>query len=313
QNDDVLEPDLDDLSNGNLNGWKSLQNLKFKNSSNFIISYLNINSIRNKFSDLQVLVEKTFDVITIAESKLDESFPSSDFNLQGYQFPPFRIDCTSNSGGLLTFVKSGIPTRHLTNFKLDPALHILPLEIRLRKDKLLVFNIYRPDRINIDLFFNTLSDAIHFYEVDYHNIIVIGDFNLDPTDPKVARFLELNDMSNVMKSKTCFKSERGTCIDLILTNSKNSIKNTGIVETGLSDYHRLIYAMLKLKYTKLPPTIIKYRKYKNFNEDLFLYELDYCVSRNNIENYDEFENIFNNILNRHVPLKTKYLRANNKP
>uniref|UniRef100_A0A7M5XKN3 Endonuclease/exonuclease/phosphatase domain-containing protein n=1 Tax=Clytia hemisphaerica TaxID=252671 RepID=A0A7M5XKN3_9CNID len=199
-----------------------VRKLKLKNPSNISISYLNINSIRNKFTDLQVLVEKTFDVITIAETELDESFPSADFNLQGYHFPPFRIDCNSNSGGLLTYVKSDIPARHLKSFKLDPSLHILPVELRLRKDKLLVFNIYRPDRINLDLFFHTLSDAIHFYEVDYNNIIVIGDFNLEPTDPKLVRFLELNDMANVMNSKICFKSINGTCIDLILTNSKKS-------------------------------------------------------------------------------------------
>ena len=131
----------------------------------------------------------------------------------------------------------------------------------IQATEIYVFNIYRPDRINLDLFFNTLSDAIHFYEVDYNNIIVIGDFNLEPTDPKLARFLELNDMSNVIKSKTCFKSDTGTCIDLILTNTKNSIKSSGTVETGLSDFHRLIYTMLKTKYTKLLPKIIKYRNY----------------------------------------------------
>ena len=294
-------------------GMVHVRKLKLKNPSNISISYLNINSIRNKFTDLQVFVEKTFDVITIAETKLDESFPSADFNLQGYHFPPFRIDCNSNSGGLLTYVKSDIPARHLKSFKLDPSLHILPVELRLRKDKLLIFNIYRPDRINLELFFNTLSDAIHFYEIDYNNIIVIGDFNLEPTDPKLARFLELNDMANVMNSKTCFKSINGTCIDLILTSSKKSIKNTGTVETGLSDFHRLIYTMLKTTYAKLSPKIVKYRDYKNFNQEQFLFELDFCISSNYIENYDQFENIFNNILNRHAPLKTKYLRANNKP
>ena len=66
----------------------------------------------------------------------------------------------------------------MTKFKLDPALHILPVELRLRKDKLLVFNIYRSDRIGIEIFFDTLSDAMHFYEVDYNNIIIIGDFNI---------------------------------------------------------------------------------------------------------------------------------------
>ena len=277
------------------------------------MSYLNINSIRNKFSDLQLFCDKIFDVFTIAETKIDSSYPSAKFKIQGYHFPPFRLDCTESSGGLLTYVKSDIPARQLTKFDLDPSLHILPIELRLRNSKLLVFNIYRPDRIKVDLFLSTLSDAIHFYEADYEHILVVGDFNLEPTDPKILPFLEWHDMTNVMKSKTCFKSANGTCIDLILTDSPKSVLNSGTVETGLSDFHRLIYFMLKTKYVKLPPRVIKYRDYKKFDANYFLYELDYCISTNMIMNYDEFENIFTNILNRHAPLKTKYLRANNKP
>ena len=292
---------------------KIVHDLKYRNPTNILLGYLNINSIRNKFSDLKVLIGKSFDFFTVAETKINDSFPNSKFKWQGYHFPPFRLDCKSNSGGLLTYVKSDIPARKLTAFKLDPALHILPVELRLRETKLLIFSIYRPDRINIDLFFNTLADAIHFYEISYDNIMVIGDFNLEPTDPKAVNFLELNDMSNVIKSKTCFKTKSGTCIDLIFTTSPKIVKKTGTVETGLSDFHKLIFSMLKTKYVKLPPKIIKYRDYKNFNEDQFLFELNVCLTNNIIENYSEFENIFTNIIDRHAPLKTKYLRANNKP
>lgn len=84
---------------------EDITKLKQKNPNNLLISYLNINSIRNKFSDLRSLIGNTFDIITIAESKLDDSFPSSQFYLPGFQFPPFRLDCTAHSGGLLTYIK----------------------------------------------------------------------------------------------------------------------------------------------------------------------------------------------------------------
>ena len=291
----------------------SVVKLKLRNPTNILLGYLNVNSIRYKFSDLQIFVGNTFDVFTIAESKLDESFPSADFKFEGFHFPPFRIDCTSNSGGLLTYVRNDIPVRQLSKFEIDPALHILPLELRLKSKKLLIFNIYRPDRINVDIFFNTLSEAIFHYEPDYDNIYVYGDFNLEPTDSKLVNFLEFCDFTNVMKSKTCFKTPKGTCIDLILANAPNTVKTSGTVVTGLSDFHCLIYFMLRVKYEKLPPKIIKYRDYKNFNEDKFLYELNTCIFNNALGNYNEFENIFTNILDRNAPLKTKYLRANNKP
>ena len=294
-----------------LNGIDSFKNLKLRYPFNILISYININSIRNKFCDLKVLISDTPDVMTIAETKLDESFTTSQFLLKGYQIP-FRHDCSSHSGGLLTFVRDGIPAK-LLDFKFDPSIQIIPIELNIRNKKWLIFNIYRPDRTDVNLFLRNLSDAIHFYEMSYDNIIAIGDFNLEPTDPKITNFLELIDMENVMKAKTCFKTTRGTCIDLILTNSKNSIQSTGIVETGLSDFHLLIYTMLKTKYMKLPAKKVKYRDYKYFNEEFFLYELNHCLTNNTLENYDQFENLFTNILQRHAPLKTKLVRANSKP
>lgn len=131
--------------NDDLNGMNTLHELKQRFPSNIQISYININSIRNKCSDLKLLIDNTFDKITIAETKLDESFPSSKFKLPGYQFPLFRHACTSNSGGLLTFVKEGIPAFKLSNFAFHPSIQVVPIELKLRKEKLLLFDICRPD------------------------------------------------------------------------------------------------------------------------------------------------------------------------
>jgi len=46
------------------------------------------------------------DVFAIAESKIDESFPTSQFQILGYK-TPFRLDNSGTSGGLLVYVKSG--------------------------------------------------------------------------------------------------------------------------------------------------------------------------------------------------------------
>ena len=74
----------------------------------------------------------------------------------------------------------------------------------------------------------------------YDNIIINGDFNLTPDSPVMSEFLELNSLYNHMKEKTCWKSKEGSTIDLILSNKKFSLMNTGVLETGLSDHHLLI-------------------------------------------------------------------------
>ena len=73
--------------------------------------------------------------------------------------------------------------------------------------------------------------------------------------------------------------------------------------------------VLKTFFQKKSPTLIKYRDYKHFDENLFRNEL-----RNELQNlnmieltYDQFKEKFMKILNQHAPIKSKLLRANNAP
>ena len=68
--------------------------------------------------------------------------------------------------------------------------------------------------------------------------------------------------------------------------------------------------MLKTQFVKLPPCRISYRKYSKFNADIFTDELSRDIT--NIYEYDNFEKVFTAVLDKHAPLKTKYVRANNK-
>ena len=47
--------------------------------------YLNINSIRNKVSDLDIIVDGNIEILCIVETKLDESFPNNKFAYQYHQ------------------------------------------------------------------------------------------------------------------------------------------------------------------------------------------------------------------------------------
>ena len=146
--------------------------------------------------------------------------------------------------------------------------------------------------------------------------LINSDFNQEPDTGEFSQFLNFHQLHNHMKEKTCWKSENGSCIDLILSNKKYSLMNTGTLETGLSDHYLLIYSMLKTKYDKLPPKIIKYRQWKHFNQDLFKFELSKSLQGNknaNLKDYITFEKSFETILEKHAPLKTKFLRGNNQP
>ena len=77
-----------------------LKTLKLTNVNRIIIGQLNINSLRNKYGPLHALIRGNVDILVITETKLDESFPNSQFALEGYQ-TPLRLDRNSEGGGIM--------------------------------------------------------------------------------------------------------------------------------------------------------------------------------------------------------------------
>ena len=54
-------------------------------------------------------------------------------------------------------------------------------------------------------------------------------------------FCEYYGLKKLIKVSTCHKNPQNpSCIDLILTNSPLSFQSSGVIETGLSDFHKII-------------------------------------------------------------------------
>ena len=83
--------------------------MKENSPNKIIVGHLNINSLRNKFEDLQSIINKNLDIILLSEIKLDDSFPSAQFMLKNFGIP-YRLDRHSNCGGLLLYVREDIPS-----------------------------------------------------------------------------------------------------------------------------------------------------------------------------------------------------------
>ena len=65
-----------------------------------------------------------------------------------------------------------------------------------------------------------------------------------------------------------------SCIDLFLTNRPKCFQSTMTMETGISDFHKMVITVLKFFYKKQKPKIIHYRNYKTFNANLFKEKLN---------------------------------------
>ena len=112
----------------------------------------------------------------------------------------------------------------------------------------------------------------------YENFIVMGDFKIDIRTKgreyeKFENFCSIFNLSNVIKSETCFSKNHKSTTDLFTTNKPNCFQHMYVTETGLSDFHKMIDTFFKAKITRLKPRNIYYRNYKNFDKSSFLLDL----------------------------------------
>ena len=131
--------------------------------------------------------------------------------------------------------------------------------------------------------------------------MVLGDFNLEPSDIALASLIQDHGLYNMIKHPTCFKSSKGRCIDLIFTNRKHSFMHSKSFETGFSDHHHMIYTILKTTYIKLPPKKVIYRNYKNWSQLQFEDEMRRKLTLSHPSVYRNLESIFVNALETNAP------------
>ena len=198
---------------------------------------MNINSVRNKFGFLCSEISQNLDILLSSETKLDSSFPTGQFLMNGFR-KPYRLDRCSNGGGLLLFIREDLPSRELTEYKIPDKIECVFVEINIRKKKWLLCCSYNPHKINISNHMHHLNKGLDVYLENYDNLLILGDLNSELEETCLNDFCNVNNLKSLNKKPTCFKNpENPSCIDLFLTNRQKSFQNTSTIETGISDFH----------------------------------------------------------------------------
>ena len=66
-------------------------------------------------------------------------------------------------------------------------------------------------------------------------------------------------VKNLIKDNTCFKNPlKPSCIDLIITNRSKNFQSSVAVETGLSDFHKIMLSVMKVIYKKQNSNIVTF-------------------------------------------------------
>ena len=290
-----------------------LNDIRANNRDRIIVGHLNVNHIEKKFEPLVSLVKDKLDIAFFSETKVDSSFPLSQFLIEGYT-SPFRRDRDQNGGGILLYVREDIPCKEIKFSNFPDDIECLIIEIKLRDKKYILIGGYCPHKDKAPYFLNHVGRALDKFLGNYDNILIMGDFNSTSNEQCMRDFCEIYNLENLIKEPTCFKStENPSSIDVILTNRKESFYNSRAIETGLSDFHKMTISVLKTFVKKKEPIKINYRCYKKF--DAMIFRTDLTNSLLNEENmtYEKFHEIFLRVLKLHAPTKQRTVRGNEQP
>ena len=113
-----------------------IQKQCIENPKNVLIDHLNVNSLRNKFDSIQLLIKEHIDICLLTETKLYNSFPNQQFHLNGYKL--FLKDRNKFGGGIAFYVNEIIPCKILNTHDLPDNIELLLLEISMKSRKCLV-------------------------------------------------------------------------------------------------------------------------------------------------------------------------------
>ena len=185
--------------------------------------------------------------------------------------------------------------------------------MNFRKVRWLVICSYNPHKNNISNHLENLSKVLNRNLSQYERFLCIGDFNSEITEFAMKNFCDIYHLKNLVNVPTCYKNPlKPSCIDLFLTNCSRSFKDTQVIETGLSDFHKMNITVLKMFFSKQKHETVFFRNNKKFDNSVFREALNRELLKYDLNNikYDTFQEIIVSLLNVYAPLKKKYLRSN---
>ena len=191
-------------------------------------------------------VTEYIDIIIISETKLDNTFPYALYHLKDFS-NPYRLDRNCHSGGILVYVRDDIPSNLV---KLDQNFDnfegfFIELELS-KKNKWLLSYSYNPNKGNIKQRLSNISKGLDELNSKYNNILIIGDLNSEMSEPSLDEFCQTYNLVSIVNKPTCFKNpENPSWIGLMLTNKQERFLKAKTIETGLSNFHKMVVSFLK--------------------------------------------------------------------
>ena len=186
--------------------------------------------------------------------------------------------------------------------------------------------IYRPPDSLVEMFDKT-DGLLCKFESENKESIIAGDMNCNlmkegDNDTKHIKHI-YNSLGNTQLTENATRTtvDTRTLIDHLATTRPINISDKGVTPCGISDHDAIfLVRSMRIPRIKKHPKIIKARKFKNFDNHLFLKDLE-ALSLDEIKNITKdpdqmwslWRNLFLGVPDKHAPITEIKIRGNNLP
>lgn len=85
-----------------------MQQFRELNPNKLMIAHISVNSIKNKFDLLSDKMKGNIDILMFSETKIDQSFLTSQFEIDGFD-PPFQVNWNQKTGWSMLYIRKDVP------------------------------------------------------------------------------------------------------------------------------------------------------------------------------------------------------------
>ena len=293
--------------------------LKVKNLK---ICHVNIRGLnQSKLNAIRTSLCQVYDIITLAETFLNQNIVNSDLTLIGYQ-EIIRRDRPTFGGGVAVYVKEGLAVKRLVESESN-NLEQIWLQVNTIEGKLFICTAYRPPN-NLD-FWETFDYNLEQIKYQYNNVkyyVVLGDLNCDLFDvngKKMKDLCSLHNFSYMIDEPTRITSTSQTCLDQVLINMPNFVKKTMVLPPVSTNDHCTVGIEFNFKLPFEAPYTRHVWQYKDGDYDGFRNALndvnwDDCFNVDDVNVASErWTHSFLNVARTFIPNKLVLIRPRDTP
>lgn len=297
---------------------------------NFSICLINARSIvcNTKRQCLTNYLEKyDIDFCFITETWLKQKHPIGFLNEANSIYENFRCDrLRGNGGGVAILYKKSLDLAIIDNISHESGFELCVTDFYFDSNtskKIRFICGYRPPSLsgdNTQIFVNTINKYLTL-----GNTFIVGDYNVPHIDwnaLSVTRSCASHNifvdfcidcgLTQLVKEPTRISKNRDNILDLILTNTENMVSGLTVSETPFLSDHLAVSFKLEVFGKRKTETTHQYLDFKNADfeniEKAFQNINWFTVSESchNVQDfYDIFVDVCKNVIENHVPKKSK--------